>query len=59
MLLNFRPDFEDSEQDDYDDDADPLESQPLKVPRLGLRCRASKDKTQKDVIAKYNWLVLD
>ena len=36
------PEIEDSEQDDYDDDADPLESPPLKVSRLGVRCRATK-----------------
>ena len=36
--------FQDSEQDDYDDDADPLESPLLKVPRLGVRCRVCKGK---------------
>ena len=38
------PEIENSEQDDFNNDADPLESPLLKVPRLGVRCRASKDK---------------
>ena len=53
------PEIEDSEHDGYDEDADPLESPPLIVPRLGVRCRASKDKIWKDLIAKYSRLVSD
>ena len=47
--------LEDSEQDDYDDDADPLESPLLKVPRLGVRCRVCKGKIRKDFIAIFSF----
>ena len=36
--------IEDSEQDDYDNDANPLESPLLKVSRLVMRCRVCKGK---------------
>lgn len=53
------PEIEDSEHDNYADDADRLDLPPLKVPWLGVRCRGSKGKTQKYLIAKYSWLVPD
>ena len=40
--------IEDSKQDDYDVNTDPLESPPLKVPKLSVRCRVSKSKIRND-----------